>query len=140
MFGVCQGSVIFLAYQRSKEQIIWVENGYFPALHWWLWSQVTVVVCHQVTLCVTQQLFCLAQGSSPDIGPEEECLQIRILRFISTHEHQSIYLRTSHPVTENCLWQNKRVRMDLQISTWLTSVSGNTAHECFHRLWSTGGS
>ncbi|KAM6033554.1 uncharacterized protein VSU04_016499 [Chlamydotis macqueenii] len=37
--------------------------------------------------------------------------------FLSKHEHQGIYPRTSHPVMENSLQQNERTRKDQQIAS-----------------------
>lgn len=43
-----------------------------------------VVLCCQVTLCITQQLSYLAQGCTPEIAPEgEECSLNRILLSFS---------------------------------------------------------
>lgn len=56
--------------------------------------------------------------------------------FFSKYECQSIYCKTLHPLTENSLQQNKRIRKDLQISRWFCKWQ----HCSCMVLWSTGGS
>lgn len=122
----------FFFFSKPKElkEIFWGRKllVFYPRLMIILIIGTNVVFCRKVNLCITQQVFHLAQGCAPDIVPEgERCLLNQ--KFLSFPPNMSI--RTfiiGHCIhMENFLQQNGRVRKDLQISRWLSPESGNTA-------------
>lgn len=78
--------------------------------------ETDVVLCHQVTLCITQQLAYLAQRCAPEIGPDrEKCLLDQILLSFSQNMSVRPFIIGHHTLMENSLQQDVRIT-DLQIS------------------------